>query len=627
MNNSNAKNTRREFLVKFSIGTGVIIGMTACNPMRRTLFENFEALIGDYKVKKPLEAWFEVTADNVITFHSPKVEMGQGAFTGLSQIVAEELEVDIDKINIVHAVTGPDRPIDERSTGGSDSISALWNPLRKMAARMREMMRESAANILGVSPNSLTIDNGVVSGGGKSLTYGEIVQKTKKWRAPRRVKLKNKKDYKLIGKAIPRVDLMPKIIGDPIFGMDVSMPDMLYSLVIRPPKLDTDYVSADFSKAKRMPGIVQIVEEKDFVAVVGKSRPEVEMAARAVKVEWKTNKVWTQDDILKMTRVGSGDQFLIQKEGKEVEGDDVISAEYTTCAGAHAQIEPNVAVADVKDGKAVIYISTQVPGVTQIEVAETLGFKEDQVEIHPTYLGGGFGRKLHTPIAMEAALISKAVGKPVQLIYDRQQEFQSAEFRPPTHHTVKGKVNNKGMIESIEHQVSGADASLGHPIMRDYFSTLMGSDVAVWAGGRINYRNIPNIRVYAWRLQLPFTTTMWRAPGLMANTFVLESFIDELAHKAGKDPVEFRLAHLPDNDKGKIQKRVIETAAKKAGWGKSLPAGRALGIATNSELGTAVAQVAEVSIEDGEIKVHKVTCAIDPSYVINPDGVRAQVEG
>jgi len=629
MNPTKDKNTRRQFLIKASIGTGVMVGMslTSCNPMRRMLLNNFESLISDYKIEESPATWFEVTADNIITMHSPKVEMGQGAFTGLAQIAAEELEVDIDKINIVHASTAG-RPIDPRSTGGSDSISALWNPLRELAAKLRVMLTDNAATILGVPAEQLSINNGVISGNGKSITYGEVVQKATEWKAPKKVQLKDRKDFKVVGKALPRVDLMPKLVGAPIFGMDQSIPGMLYGVVLRPPKVDTVYQGANIAKAQSMPGVVKVVKEKDFVAVVANSRPEAEMAARAIEVDWKTNKVWEQADIIEMTRVGKGKDFLIQKEGSKVKGDDILEAEYTTAAGAHAQLEPNGSVAHVTGNKALLYISTQVPKYTRIEVAEALGLEEDQVEIKPTYLGGGFGRRLHTPNAMQAAKISKAVGKPVHVFFSRKDEFQSAEFRPPTHHVVKGTINDKGMIEAIEHNVSSPDAAFGSVIVPKMMERMLGADIGTWAGGRINYSRIPNIRVYAWRVQnIPFTTAMWRAPGLMANTFVVESFMDELAHKAGKDPVAFRLAHLPNDDKGKTQSRVIQTAADKAGWGKPLPEGRALGIATNFELGTAVAQVAEVSIEEGEIKVHKVTCAIDPVFAVNPDSIKAQVEG
>ncbi|MCI4671868.1 MAG: molybdopterin-dependent oxidoreductase [Bacteroidia bacterium] len=633
-NNEKTKKSfsRRKFLVRASIGAGVLVGLPiiGINPLRRSLFENLESMLPEYAITDPATTWFEVTADNKIFFHSPKVEMGQGAFTGLAQIAAEELEVDIEKINMLHATTAG-RPIDPRSTGGSDSISALFAPLRELAAGLREMIKNNAAEILGVSAASLKLANGVISANGKSITYGEVVQQANKWEAPKEVRVKARKDFKVIGKPIPRVDLMPKILGEPIFSIDQELPGMLYAMVIRPPKIDTQYKIADASKAELMPGIVKVVKEKDFVAVVGKSRPEVEMAIRAVKVDWETNKNWNQEEILEMTKVGKGEDQLIQKQGSKIKEEGLIEFEYTTPAGAHAQLEPNGSVAHVTADKAILYISTQVPGITRKEVAEALGFEEEQVEVQPTYLGGGFGRKLHTPNSVQAALISKAVGKAVHVFYSRKDEFQTQKFRPPSHHVLKAKLNDKGMIDYIEHHVSAGNASFGSPISSKGLEMFMGADLGIWSGGRINYTKIPNIRFYSWHVELPFATTMWRAPGVMANTFAVESFMDELAHAAGKDPLEFRLVHLPDNEKGQRQKAVLKAAAEKAGWGKNLPEGRVLGIATSGELATVIAEVAEVSIEnDGYgdyIKVHKVTCAIDAGMIINPDGVKAQVEG
>lgn len=557
--------------------------------------------------------------------------MGQGAFTGLAQIAAEELEVNVSKVNMVHATTAG-RPVDPRSTGGSDSISGLYTPLRTLAAGLREMLKNNAATIMGVSAASLTIEDGVISGGGKSMTYGEVVQQATSWEPPEDVKLKDPRNFKYIGKPVPRVDLMPKVLGDPIFGIDVSLPGMLYGMVARPPKIDTQYVSADTSAAESMPGVVQVVREKDFVAVVATSRPEAERAIEAVKVSWKTNKSWEMAEIEEMIKSRKdGKKFLIQKEGSSMDGEDLIIAEYTTPAGAHAQMEPSGSVAHVEQDKAIIYISTQVPKATQTEVAQALGFEEAQVEVQPTYLGGGFGRRLHTPNAIQAALISKAVGKPVHVYFSRKDEFQSQEFRPPTHHIFKGKLDANGMIEYIEHDASSGYTAKGSPILPEPMRRFLGADIGSWSGGRFNYTKIPNIRMRAWNLDLPFATAMWRAPGVMANTFAVESFMDELAHAAGKDPVEFRLAHLPDNEKGKRQKAVMRAAAEKAGWGKQLPEGHVLGFATAGELATVLAEIAEVSIEnDGHkdyIKVHKVTCAIDAGMIVNPDGVKAQVEG
>lgn len=360
-NKRKKKHSRRKFLLRFSAGSVVLMGLGVYafrNPMRRMMYDNFEAMIGDYAIDEPPATWFEITAENKIIFHSPKVEMGQGAFTGLAQIAAEELEVDVDKIDIVHATTAG-RPIDPRSTGGSDSISALWNPLRELAAKLRVMLVNNAAEILGVSASALTLNNGLISGNGKSLTYGEIVQQSTNWEIPEEVTLKENKDFKVIGKPLPRVDLMPKVTGAPIYGMDISMPDMLYGIVLRPPRIDTAYQGCDASKAEDMPGVVKVIKENDFVAVVAKSRYEAEMAGRAIKVDWKTNKVWEHSEIVDMTKVGAGESYLVQKVGSKVDGDDLLEVEYSTPAGAHAQLEPNGSVAYVEDDKATVYISTQ----------------------------------------------------------------------------------------------------------------------------------------------------------------------------------------------------------------------------------------------------------------------------
>ncbi len=627
--------SRRDFLIKLSLGgTGIMVGMAleSCNPMRRAMFNNLENVVAgaNFNTENKIGpmAWLEITKDNQIILHSPKVEMGQGAFTGLAQLVAEELEVHLNQVTVVHATTAG-RPIDPRSTGGSDSISGHWNTLRMISAKMRVMLLNNASKLLNVPVGSLRIENGIIKSDSGQITFGEIVEQSTEWIEPndKDIILKEKKDFKVIGQALPRVDLDLKIKGDPIYGIDMQFPDMLYGLVIRPPKIDTQFVSADTSVAVSMPGVVKIVQEENFIGVLAKSRPEAEMAARAVKIEWKTNKIWNQKDIDEIIKVGNSKSYLIQKEGKVPDG-ELIEENYSTCAGAHAQLEPNGTVIKVEKDKATVYISTQVPKYTRIEIAEVLGMKEEQVEVIPTYLGGGFGRRLHTPNGIQAALMAKAVGQPVHVFFSRQDEFQTAKLRPPTKNLLKAKLTKDGRIDYLEHHISsGTAAYRSSPIMAPAMETMIGSDIGTWGGGRNGYFKIPNYQVYSWKADLPFDTAMWRAPGLMANTFVMESFIDELAHKAGKDPLQFRIDHIADTEKGRRQKRVLNEAAKKAGWGKTLPAGRALGIAWSGELGTVVAQVAEVSIENNEIKVHKVTCAIDPVLAVNPDGIRAQVEG
>ena len=625
--------SRRKFLLRSSVGVAVLVGVPyfTRSIWRRELAGLANSAespyLGDAKSPK---LWFEITADNDIIFHSPKVEMGQGTLTGLVQIAADELEVDINQIKVVHASTLSGN-VDPFATGGSTSISGLWQPLRELAASLREMIKNQAASQLGVGVGDLTIAQGVISAGDRSMTYGEVVKEVTDWELPDTPPLKELKDYQYVGKPVPRIDLEDKVFGAPIFGMDGSLPDMLFGAVARPDTIGATFVDADTSAAENMPGVIKVVKEKDFVGVIANSRMAAENAKKALKVSWKNERQWSSGDIEEMIEVGKGKPITIQKEGSPgsmlEEGEDLITAEYKSPIGAHAQLEPNGAVAFVEEDKATIIISTQVVDMTRKEVADRLGLKKEQVEIQPAYLGGGFGRRLHTPNAIQAAVMSKAVGKPVKCFFDRKEEFQNDTFRPPTHHVLKAKLNDDGLIDAIEHNVSSGDVMFGSPLIPAILGNILGSDIGAWRGGMIQYSNIPNYQAISWRVKLPFATSWWRSLGLLANTFAIESFMDELATQAGKDPVEFRLAQIKDDKAGKRLKAVIKTAAEKSGWSQEVVDGRAMGFAASTDANTPCAHVVEVSIEDKQIKVHKVTCVMDPGIVINPDQVRAQCEG
>lgn len=627
------KFSRRKFLVRSAVGVGVVLGTGYLTRpwWRRGLasFANSAELSYMGDTSDPT-IWFEVTADNQVILHSPKVEMGQGTFTGLAQIAADELGISLDRLKVVHANTDTGN-IDGMSTGGSTSIAGLWQPLRELAATMREMLKNEAAKIWGVEANGLTADDGVISGNGQRLTYGQIVQQVREWEIPETPPLKEVKDYRYIGKPIPRIDLRDKVVGAPIFGMDAGMPDMLYGAVVRPSAIGAKFASADTSVAEGMPGVIKVVKAEDFVGVVARTLLEAEQAKAAIKVEWTTEKNWQLSDIEAMIKVGQGDPVTIQKQGgaKRIldHEEEVITAEFTSPIGAHAQLEPNGAVAHVTEEGATVIISTQVVGITRREVADRLGFAEEQVTIIPTYLGGGFGRRLHTPNAMQAVVLSRAVGKPVKCFFTRKEEFQQDTFRPPTHHVLRGKLDANGRIKAIEHQLSSGDVMFGSPLFPGVMEPLLGADVGAWRGGMIQYGAIPHFRAVSWRVKLPFATSWWRSLGLLANTFAIESFMDELAVKAGKDPVQFRLDHIQDDEAGFRLREVIKAAADKAGWRDEVVDGRAMGFAASTDAGTPCAHVAEVSMEEGAIKVHKVTCALDPGLAVNPDQVRAQCEG
>jgi isoquinoline 1-oxidoreductase subunit beta len=632
-----AKVSRRKFIVRSLIGgAGVIVGATylARNPLRRKLYDLLDdpsmlAYSGD--TSQPF-MWFEVTKANQVILHSPKVEMGQGTFTGLVQIACDELELDINQMKIVHA-TSASGNIDGLSTGGSTSIAGLWQPLRELSATLREMLKAEGAKKMGVAVNQVRASAGTIIGPSGSLTYGEVVEGVSEWEVPEAPPLKDLKDYKYIGKPVSRVDLVDKVMGTPMFGMDAQMPDMLYGSVVRPSKIGAKFKGADVSKAASMPGVVKVVQEDDFVGVVATSFTEAENAKKAIVAEWETDREWNTHDIEEMLLVGKGEAMVIQKEGDaegelvDENGGQVLTSEFKSPIGAHAQIEPNGAVAYAEKDRATVMISTQVVGITRSEVAKRLGLEDEQVNIIPTYLGGGFGRRLHTPNAIQAAVLSKAVGKPVKCFFSRQEEFQNDTFRPPTHHVMKGKLDENGKIVAIEHQFSSGDVMFGSALLPPVVGTILGADGGAIRGGSFHYRNIPSFRAVAWRVQLPFSTSWWRSLGLLANTFAIESFMDELAELAGKDPIAFRLDHINDDEAGMRLKKVIETAKTKLGYQNMATNGRAMGFACSTDAGTPCAQVAEVSVVDGAVRIDKVTCVMDPGFAVNPDQVKAQCEG
>ena len=632
------KFSRRKFIVRTLLGgAGVIVGTAYLgrNSMRRAMYSAqddpaFMAYVGDTSDPK---MWFEVTSENKVIFHSPKVEMGQGTFTGLAQIAADELDLNIGQIDIVHAQSKTGN-IDQLSTGGSTSIAGLYTPLRELAATLKQMLVNEAAKKMEVDASSLSVAEGKISGGGKSLTYGETVEGVEEWTVPEEVQLKDRKDFKYIGNPVSRVDLEDKVFGEPIFGMDATLPDMVYGSILRPTKIGAKFKSADTSRAESMPGVIKVVKEDDFVGVVAESQHEAETAKLTIRAEWETERDWSTEDIEAYIKVGEGNKMIVQKSGdaggqldEAEENGDLISAEYKSPIGAHAQLEPNGCLAHVDGDKATIVLSTQVVKLTRTEVANRLGLEEENVNLIPTYLGGGFGRRLHTPHAMQAAVLSKAVGKPVKCYFNRKEEFQHDTFRPPTHHVMKARLTESGDIGALEHNYASGDVMYNSALLPGFVQSLVGSDIGALRGGMIQYGAIPNHRAVAYHRSLPFATSWWRSLGLLANTFVIETFIDELAEKAGKDPLQFRSAHIQSDEAGDRLKKVIEVAGKKAGYKNEVSGNRAMGFACSTDAGTPCAQVVDVSVEGDEIKVHKVVCVMDPGLAVNPDQVKAQCEG
>ena len=626
------KLSRRKFLVRGGLGTlGVLAVGTYLfrNPIRREIIGFAESFVAPYSGSgTEANLWFEITKDNSIILHSPKVEMGQGTFTGFAQIAADELDVAIDQIQVI-AASSASGIIDNLGTGGSLSIASLWTTLRELAATTREMVKLEASKKWNVSVDKLTTKNGIVFNGDEQLSYSEIAKDVTDWEIPDTPKLKPVKSYKLVGKPIPRIDLKAKVYGEPVFGMDAEMDNMLHAVILRPEYIGATFKSANFSKAEEMPGVVKIVQIDDWLGIVAKTYPEALAAKFEVDVEWNVPKKWTEEDIRSLISVGSGDEMIVQKEGDVIETDakDILELEFKSPIGAHAQLEPNGAVASYKDGKVTVILSTQVIGITQNQLSKALGIDKDDINVIPTYLGGGFGRRLNTNHAIQAVKLSKAIGQPVKYFFTRKEEFQNDMFRPPTHHIMKGRLNDKGLIENLEHHFASGNVAIDSLLLPDIANKVLGADFGAIRGGRIHYSNIKNVRSIQWHKTLPFATSWWRSLGLLANTFAIESFVDELALQGNKNPIELRLAQIKDNEEGIRLKNVIKKVQEASSYSDSISNGRAMGFACSTDTGTPCAQVVEVSIVDKEIKVHKVTCVMDCGIAVNPDQVRAQCEG
>ncbi|MHB0754428.1 xanthine dehydrogenase family protein molybdopterin-binding subunit [Polaribacter sp. M15] len=624
--------SRRKFLVRGGLGTlGVLAVGTYVfrNPIRRQIIDFADSFVSPYSgTGTAPNLWFEITEDNTVILHSPKVEMGQGTFTGLAQIAADELDININQIQVIAASTASGI-VDRLGTGGSLSVASLWMPLREMAATMRQMIKMEASKKLNIPIENLVTKDGIVSTNNQQITYADAVKDVSEWEIPNTPELKPIKDYKLVGKPVARIDLKTKVFGDSIFGMDAEMENMLHAVVIRPQHIGATFKSAHLGKAEQMPGVVKVVQMDDWVGIIAKTYPQALAAKTEINVEWNIPKKWTEKDIRTLISVGSGDEMLVQKEGNHLENDDkdVIELEFKSPLGAHAQMEPNGAVASYKNGKVTVILSTQVIGITQNQIAKALDIDKKNINIIPTYLGGGFGRRLNTSHAIQAVQMSKAVGQPVKYFFTRKEEFQNDMFRPPTHHIMKGKLNKEGLIANLEHHFASGNVAIDSVLLPDIANKVLGADFGAIRGGSIHYSGIENIRAIQWHKTLPFATSWWRSLGLLANTFAIESFVDELALKANKNPIELRLAQITDNEEGIRLKNVIKKAQKASNYSDEVTHGKAMGFACSTDTGTPCAQVVEVSIINNEIKVHKVTCVMDCGIAVNPDQVKAQCEG
>ncbi len=626
---------RRGFLIGAGVtGVGLALGITYGKPYMHLrvaeMLDSGEMARGGFD-QTPW-SWFEVLEDSRIRVYVPKVEMGQGAHTAIAQMAAEELGIAWDDIDVAQATTALG-PFDGNGTSGSTSVSSTYTPVRETAATLREMLRTEAAHQLGQPADQLVIDGrgfAVSDARTQRIDFATLVAGKMDWEVPETAPaLKAVSDFQIIGQPLPRKDIPAKVTGQAIYGYDMRVEGMKYGAIARPPTIEAKLTAVGTGDAASQPGVHTVVTEEGFAGVVADSRAAARTALDALQLTWEEGKRWQQDEIEALVTVGNGDAVTIQKEGngaRDLADNATLRAEYRTPFAVQTPLEAQAALADVKADSARVWVSTQMQRFTRDAVAEAIGMDAEKIEVIPTYLGGGFGRKAGFEVAVEAARLSKAAGVPVHVGWDRTEELRYGYFRPPTHHLLAAQLNDDGTIAAFEHQQASGDVAFG--FLPAFMQVMMGADFGATRGARVHYA-IPNLQTVAYRTVVPVRTGWWRGLGLLANVFAVESFMDELAHMAQIDPLTFRLNHLSADQQGDRLRAVLEAAAQKAGWGEPLPNGHALGLACCLDSGTAVAQVAEVSVdvESGKVRVHKITAAMDCGLTINPNGAAAQVEG
>ena len=632
--------TRRGFLIGGGLtGAGIALGWRFGVP--RLHLGVADALEGAAPLASlPItpDAWFTLAGDGTVTLALPKVEMGQGIHTALAQIAADELEIAWEQIRVVQASTRAGLA-DSGGTGASNSVRSAYLPLRTAAATLREMLRAAAMAKLGAA--AITIREGVCYDAAdpqRSVTYGALAAERRAWKVPQQpIPLKSPDTFTIVGSAAQRLDIPAKLEARAVYGFDARADGMAYGAAAHPPTLGAMLRRAAPGSAASVPGVLHVVIEDGFAGVVATSRAAASAGVRELELVWDERPPLQQSEIDARIQVGRGDGVTVQQIGdavgalstggfgtSEQPAGGLVSAEYRTPMAAHAHLEPQAALVTVTDAQVTALVSTQSPDLVRDELARLLGRKPETVEVTATYLGGGFGRRLNVEVAGEAARLARGSGMPVHVGWSRTDEFRHGYHRPPTHHALRAALAADGTIAAIEHQQASGEVAF--PFLPAAALPFIGADFGAWRGARIVYES-PNRRTVAWLNKLPVRTGWWRGLGLLANTFAIESFVDELAHAAGADPLAFRLAHLGDDPIGRRLAQVLQVAADRAGWHTPFAAGRGRGIACSFDAGTAVAHVAEVSLGERGIRVHRVTCAVDPGLVINPDGVVAQCEG
>lgn len=582
-------------------------------------------------------AFLRIGADDLVTVIVNHSEMGQGVYTALPMLVAEELEADWSKVRVEaapvadaynHAAFGI------QMTGGSSSTWSEYERLRKAGATARVMLVDSAAETWGVDSSTCHAEKGVVihAASGRKLSFGKLAEKAALRTPPKNVALKDPKDFKLIGKATRRLDTPEKSNGKGMFGLDVTVPGMLVALVARPPVFGGKARSFDATKAKAVRGVKHVVQIDRGVAVVADGFWAAKQGRDALEVSWDDGPLAKLDS----TSLRAQYAELASKPGAVAKKDGDAPAAMATAAKkleavyevpylAHAMMEPLNCVADVRDDRCEVWTGTQFQTIERAIAAKASGLKPEQVTINTMLLGGGFGRRAvpDAHFVDEAVQVSKAVKAPVKVMWTREDDIRGGYYRPTAYHTVSGGLDATGNILAWQHRIVCQSFMAGTPF--EAFAMKDGVDSTAVEGVSDMPYEIPNILADWQKAPSGVPTLWWRSVGHSHTAFVVESFLDELAHAAGKDPLEVRRALLKNHPR---HLAALNLAAEKASWGTLLGEGRGRGLAVHESFGSFVAQVAEVTVsKEGNVRVNRVVCAIDCGPTVNPDTIRAQMEG
>jgi len=581
-------------------------------------------------------AFIRIGTDGRVTLIMSQVEMGQGTYTSMPMLLAEELEVGLDQVRLEHAP--PDDKLyanplfGDQETGASTSVRVFYEPLRRAGATARTMLVAAAAATWNVDPASCRAQKGVVthSPTGRTLTYGALADKAAKLPVPAQVTLKDPKDFKLIGTPAKRLDTPAKVNGTAQYGIDVRLPGMKIATVAASPVLGGKVASLDDSKAKAIKGVRQIVRLDDVVAVVADHMWAAKQGLAALDIRWDDGPnatLSTADVVQGLAAAVQTPGVVARKEGDAAAGiagaPTKMEAVYQVPFLAHAAMEPMNCTVHVRPDRCEVWTGSQVLTRAQATAAKVTGLPLEKVVVHNHYLGGGFGRRLEFDYVTQAVRIAQQVDGPVKVIWTREEDIQHDVYRPYYYDRVAAGVDARGQPIAWMHRLAGP------AILARYLPAAFkdGIDPDGLDGAVHLLYDIPAIQVEFVRHEEPVLNTgFWRGVGVTHNTFVIESFIDELAAAAKQDPVAYRRALLGKSPRARA---VLDLAAQAAGWGQPLPAGRGRGVSLlYSGWGSYLAEVAEVAVsKSGEVRVHRIVCAVDCGTVVNPDTVKAQIEG